>query len=81
MEFVDEWALVEEPEIRSALRLVIDTEHQLVEGSAAVAIAAGLRVARTRPGQTIAVVSCGANISSAALAAAIGVLRAGRSRT
>lgn len=70
-ELVDEWILVEEPEIRSALRLMIDTEHQLVEGSAAVAIAAGLQAARSRPGQTIAVVSCGANISSDALAAAI----------
>lgn len=70
-ELVDEWILVEEPEIRSSLRLMIDTEHQLVEGSAAVAIAAGLQAARSRPGQTIVVVSCGANISSDALAAAI----------
>jgi len=70
-ELVDEWALVEEAEIRSALRFVIDTEHQLVEGSAAVAVAAGLRAGRGRPGQTIAVVSCGANISADALAAAI----------
>jgi threonine dehydratase len=70
-ELVDEWILVEEPEICSALRLVIDTEHQLVEGSAAVAIAAGLKAGRNRPGQTIAIVSCGANIASDALAAAI----------
>lgn len=70
-ELVDEWVLVEEAKIRSAMRLVIDTEHQLVEGSAAVAIAAGLQAGQGRAGQTIAVVSCGANISSDALAAAI----------
>ncbi|HET9082115.1 MAG TPA: hypothetical protein VFO01_16585 [Trebonia sp.] len=69
-ELVDEWILVDEAGIRSALRLMIDTEHQLVEGSAAVAIAAGPQAARSRPGQTIAVVSCGANISSDTLAAA-----------
>jgi threonine dehydratase len=28
-ELVDAWVLIEEPEIRSALRFVIDTEHQL----------------------------------------------------
>ena len=43
----------------------------LVEGSAAVAIAAGLKTGRTRPGQTIVIVSCGANIASDALAEAI----------
>jgi hypothetical protein len=37
-----------------------------------MAIAAGLKAARNRAGQTIAIVSCGANISSAALAGAIG---------
>lgn len=70
-ELVDEWVLVEETEIRSALRLMIDTEHQLVEGSAAVAIAAGLKTGSTQRGQTIAIVSCGANIASNDLAAAL----------
>lgn len=70
-ELVDEWVLIEEPEICSALRFMIDTEHQLVEGAAALAIAAGLRVGRSCAGQTIVVVSCGANISSATLAGAL----------
>jgi threonine dehydratase len=71
-ELVDEWMLIEEPEIRSALRFMIDTEHQLVEGSAAMAIAAGLKAGRSMAGQVVAIVSCGANISSATLAQAIG---------
>jgi threonine dehydratase len=70
-ELVDEWVLVEEQDIHRALRFVIDTEHQLVEGAAAVAIAAGLQVGRDSPGQTTAIVSCGANISADVLARAI----------
>ncbi|HXT93019.1 MAG TPA: pyridoxal-phosphate dependent enzyme [Trebonia sp.] len=66
-ELVDEWLLIEEAEIHSALRLMIDTEHQLVEGSAAT----GLKTGRGQPGQTIVIVSCGANIASDALAEAI----------
>jgi threonine dehydratase len=70
-ELVDEWVLVTENEIHSALRFMIDTEHQLIEGAAAVAIAAGLKTARTSGGQAMVIVSCGANISSAALAQAL----------
>lgn len=70
-ELVDEWMLIDEPDICSALRFVIDTEHQLIEGSAALAVAAALRAGRAAPGQTIAVVSCGANISADVLARAI----------
>jgi threonine dehydratase len=70
-ELVDEWVLIPEPEINSALRFVIDTEHQLIEGAAAVAIAAGLKASHNSGGQAIAIVSCGANISSSALADAI----------
>ena len=72
-ELVDEWVLIEEPEICSALRFMIDTEHQLIEGAAAVAIAAGLKAGRhCGGGRAMVIVSCGANISSTALAEAIG---------
>lgn len=70
-ELVDEWILVEEPEICSALRFLIDTQHQLAEGAAAMAIAAGLKAGHRSGGQAIVVVSCGANISSTVLAEAI----------
>lgn len=68
-------ALIEEPEIHSALRFMMVTEHQVDEGSAAMAIAAGLKTGRSRVGKTTAIVSCGANISSAALSEAIGLAR------
>ncbi|WP_232661485.1 pyridoxal-phosphate dependent enzyme [Pseudonocardia sp. TRM90224] len=70
VELVDEWVLVEEAEIGAALRLFIDTQHQLVEGAAAVAIAAALRDVPT-DGRRVAVVSCGANISAETLRVAL----------
>jgi threonine dehydratase len=52
--------------------MVIDTEHQLIEGSAAMAFAAA-RARRTElEGKRVAVVSCGGNISSSTLVAALG---------
>ncbi|WP_329481725.1 threonine/serine dehydratase [Kribbella sp. NBC_01484] len=70
-ELVDDWVLVSEDAISAALRMVIDTEHQLIEGSAAMAFAAA-RARRTElEGQRVVVVSCGGNISSSTLAAAL----------
>lgn len=66
-ELIDEWVLVEETQIRDALRQFIDTQHQLIEGAAAVPLAAALQQAAERTGQTVAVVACGANISAARL--------------
>jgi threonine dehydratase len=71
-ELVDEWILVSEEHIHEALRLTIDTEHQLIEGAAATAIAAALEYGRAHPKQTIAALSCGANISTSTLRIALG---------
>jgi cysteine synthase len=70
-ELVDEWALVDEEAIRDALRMVIDTEHQLVEGSAAAAFAAARARRADIAGKRVAVISCGRNISAATLATAL----------
>ncbi|TCO22257.1 threonine dehydratase [Kribbella steppae] len=70
-ELVDDWVLVSEDAISAALRMVIDTEHQLIEGSAAMAFAAA-RARRTElEGKRVAVVSCGGNISASTLVAAL----------
>ncbi|MDT7671949.1 MAG: threonine dehydratase, partial [Pseudonocardiales bacterium] len=68
---VDDWVLVDEAAIRAALRLVIDTEHQLIDGAAAVAVAAALARREELRGQRVAIVSCGANIAASTLAAAL----------
>jgi threonine dehydratase len=67
VELVDEWVLVDEAEIAAALRRYIDVAHQLVEGAAAVALAAAFRRSTELAGSRVAVVSCGANISAATL--------------
>lgn len=70
-ELVDEWVLVTEDEIGDALRLVVDEQHQLVEGAAAAAVAGAIRLGDALSGRHVAIVSCGANIASATLARAL----------
>jgi threonine dehydratase len=70
-ELVDDWVLVTEDAISAALRTVIDTEHQLIEGSAAMAFAAVRDRRAELAGKRVAVVSCGGNISSKTLVVAL----------
>jgi threonine dehydratase len=70
-ELVDEWVAISEEEIATELAMIIDTEHQLVEGSAGVAFAAARKYAAEHRGGRIVVVACGANIGSATLAGAL----------
>jgi len=65
---VDEWMTVGEADIAAAVTAMIDDHHELVEGAAGVALAAAERFGTEHPGSRIVVVSCGANISSSALA-------------
>lgn len=62
-ELVDDWVEVPEAEIARAMRHAIEVEHLLIEGSAAVAVAA---VARSRAirGERVVAVLCGANVSA-----------------
>jgi len=60
---IDRSILVSEAEIRSALRLVLETEHWLIEGAAAVAVAAFRQDARSWEGKRVAIILCGRNIS------------------
>jgi len=60
---VDDYILVSEDEIRHAMRQFIETHHMLIEGSAAVPIAALLKMPERFQGKTVVIVLCGANIS------------------
>ncbi len=60
---VDEWVEVTEDEIAAAMRDFIAEHHQLIEGSAAVALAALARSATKLRSQRVAVVLCGGNVS------------------
>jgi threonine dehydratase len=65
---LDDFVLVDEVAIRTALIELIDVEHLLVEGSAAMAYAAAREHARAGGG-AIAVIMCGGNVGSERLRA------------
>lgn len=64
---VDQWLAVDETAIASAVTAMIDDHHELVEGAAGVALAAACEFGRSNRGANIAVISCGANASAAAV--------------
>lgn len=75
-DLVDDWVLVTEREIAAAMAHHIDVHHQLVEGSAGVALAAVAHLAGLPGGlpehPRVVVISCGANIGAARLVEALG---------
>ncbi len=64
---IDRSVLVGEDEILAAMRRVLEAEHWLIEGAAAVAVAAFLKTAERYQGKTVAVVLCGRNLSEPVL--------------
>jgi threonine dehydratase len=64
---IDSSVLVSEDEILSAMQLMLETEHWLIEGAAAVAVAAYLKEAQRYDGRKVAIVICGRNLSPEAL--------------
>lgn len=66
-ELVDDYVTVTEDEIRETLLNFIEAHHLLIEGSAAVAIAAFLKQAEKFRGKNVVIVICGGNIGLAML--------------
>lgn len=62
-DLVDEFAAVSEREIADAIRLLAAEHRTIVEGAAAVAVAAFRKSARRWRGRTVAIVLCGRNIA------------------
>jgi len=62
-EFVDDYMTVTESEIRASLREFMQAQHMLIEGSAAVAVAACKKHSKRLAGKNVAVIICGGNIS------------------
>lgn len=65
--YVDDWILVDEPQISDAVFYMVDKLHKLVEGSAGVPVAALLKNKERFAGKKVAIILCGANISSRTL--------------
>ena len=59
---IDRYVTVTEQEIADAMRLVAETDHWMVEGSAGVALAGLVRAQSDFRGRKVAVVLCGRNI-------------------
>jgi threonine dehydratase len=64
---VDEFVLVDEDQIASAMRLYMNTEGDIIEGAAGVAVAAALKLKDSICGNNVAIIICGGNISDAKL--------------
>lgn len=62
---VDDWVLVSEAEIRSAMIRVFDNHRLVIEGAAGVTVAGFLKMAPQLAGRTVALVVCGGNIDTA----------------
>ena len=60
---VDEFLLVDEDRIAAAMRDYMDTQHQLIEGAAGVAIAGFEARSSELGGKNVVILVCGANIS------------------
>lgn len=73
---MDRWIDVTEQDIAAGVAAMIDDHHQLIEGAAGMALAAGFSYADAHPGSRIVVVSCGANVSSAALSEMLASIQA-----
>ncbi len=65
---VAEWVLASEDELRAAIRLVVAHHSVLIEGAAALPVAALLRSAARYRGQSVVLVLSGSHIATGALA-------------
>lgn len=70
-QYVDDYFLVSEQEIKQAILTLIQTHHQLIEGASAVALAALLKNTSQFEGKNVVVILSGANISLDILKTAI----------
>ncbi len=61
---IDRSVLVSEDEILRAMRLILETEHWVIEGAAGVAVAAFLSEAARWQGKNAVIVICGRNVSA-----------------
>ena len=66
-EHLDDFILVSDDDIRAAMRIIIETTRNLVEGAGAAALAGALQMKDQLAGKKVAVVCSGGNVSLAQL--------------
>lgn len=62
-QFIGQTVTVTEAEITAELKTFMSTHHQMIEGAAAVALAAYVKLKEQFAGQNVAIIICGGNIS------------------
>jgi threonine dehydratase len=62
-DYVDNYILVSEDEIKDAILFILEKHHMIIEGAAAVAVAAFLKKQKQLSGQNVVIVISGAKIS------------------
>jgi threonine dehydratase len=67
-EVVDDWVVIPEDEIGRVLREFVIDHDMPIEGAAAVAVAAAIRLAPKSAWRRIGIVICGGNIAAETLA-------------
>ena len=67
LELVDDYILQTDSQIAGAIRWMADKHHKIIEGAAGVALGAFVNNAERFRGKKVAVVICGANITTATL--------------
>ena len=72
---VDEFVLVSEEEIRDAIRWVLREHHMLIEGAAALSVAAFIRQAPRFRGRSVVLILSGARIGIDSLSRVLGIGR------
>lgn len=71
-QLVDDYLLLSENEIASAIRWMADKHHKIIEGAAAVALGCFIKNAERFRGKKVAIVICGANITTKTLTEILG---------
>ena len=68
---VNEWVVVDEPAIRSAIRLILETQFLLIEGAAALAVAALTTMGGRWAGARVVLLLSGSHLARPALAGVV----------
>ncbi len=68
-QLVDDYLLVSEEEIIDKIRIMADKHHKIIEGAAAVALAAFMNNLEAYQNKRVVIIICGANITTSKLAA------------
>jgi len=70
--YLDDFVLVDDADIKQAIRLLLEHTHNLAEGAGAIPLAAALQLKERLAGQKIALVLSGGNLSTEKLRAILG---------